>query len=319
MLRLDHVTKHYPTRRGMVRAVEDVSLHVPQGEAVAFVGESGCGKSTIAKLVLMLERPTSGTILFEGRDIAQFDRAALKSYRRQVLAVFQDPYSSLNPRLRVGSIVAEPILAHERPGRSALQRRVSEVLEVVGLRADAAQLYPHEFSGGQRQRIAIARALALRPRLMVLDEPVSALDVSVRAQILNLLADIQDQFHITYMLIAHDLALVEHFSSRVAVIYLGNVVEAGPTRDVFAARRHPYTQALLAAVPLPDPDHPLSEAAIKGEIASALDPPTGCRFHPRCPHALPLCSSVVPRALGTTHTAACHLLSADGSSEEVNT
>jgi oligopeptide/dipeptide ABC transporter ATP-binding protein len=319
MLRLDHVTKHYPTRRGTVRAVEDVSLHVPQGEAVALVGESGCGKSTIAKLVLMLELPTSGTILFEGRDIAQFDRAALTSYRRQVLAVFQDPYSSLNPRLRVGSIVAEPILAHERPGRSALQRRVAEVLEVVGLRADAAQLYPHEFSGGQRQRIAIARALALRPRLMVLDEPVSALDVSVRAQILNLLSDIQDQFHITYLLIAHDLALVEHFSSRVAVIYLGNVVEAGPTRDVFAARRHPYTQALLAAVPLPDPDHHLSEAAIKGEIASALNPPTGCRFHPRCPHALPLCRTMVPQVIGTTHIAACHLLPADGTFGEVNT
>jgi len=314
MLTLDGVTKHYDLgRRGLVRAVENVSLAVPAGETVALVGESGCGKTTIAKLVLLLERPTGGTIAFEGQDITALRGAGLRAYRRQVQAVFQDPYASLNPRLRIGSIIAEPILAHERPGRAALRRRVEEVLEVVGLPPTAARLYPHEFSGGQRQRIAIARALALRPRLLVLDEPVSALDVSIRAQVLNLLLDIQREFGLTYLLIAHDLALVEHVSSRVAVVYLGGVAESGPTEQVFAAPAHPYTRALLAAVPQPDPDHKLPEAPALGEAASALDPPAGCRFHPRCPHAMPVCKVAAPPALaagGDGHSAACHLLAA---------
>ena len=236
------------------------------------------------------------------------DAVALKAYRRQVMAVFQDPYASLNPRLRVGTIIAEPILAHESPGRAAVERRVAEVLDVVGLPSNSARLYPHEFSGGQRQRIAIARALALRPRMMVLDEPVSALDVSIRAQVLNLLADIQEEFGLTYLIIAHDLALVEHFSDDVAVIYLGRVAEAGPTGEVFAAPRHPYTQALLAAVPQPDPDHVLSETAAAGEIASALDPPSGCRFHPRCPLVIDRCRSDVPALRGAPHAASCHLV-----------
>jgi oligopeptide/dipeptide ABC transporter ATP-binding protein len=307
MLELDGVTKHYRTNRGLVRAVEGVSLLVQPRTTMALVGESGCGKTTIARMILQLERPTAGAIRFEGRDVATMDRAALKAYRRQVLAVFQDPYSSLNPRLRVGRIIAEPVLAHERPSRAELGKRVAEVLDVVGLPAEAARLYPHEFSGGQRQRIAIARALALRPRLMVLDEPVSALDVSIRAQILNLLADIQAEFGLTYLIIAHDLALVEHFSSDVAVIYLGCVAETGPTAEVFEEARHPYTQALLAAVPLPDPDHVLSEAAAMGEIASALDPPPGCRFHPRCPHAMEICRVAAPVPSGAPHVVACHL------------
>jgi len=239
--------------------------------------------------------------------------ASLKAYRRQVQAVFQDPYASLNPRLRVAKIIAEPILAHERPGRAALRRRVEEVLDVVGLPASAASLYPHEFSGGQRQRIAIARALALRPRLLVLDEPVSALDVSIRAQVLNLLLDIQGEFGLTYLLIAHDLALVEHVSSRVAVIYLGGVVEAGPTGQVFAAPAHPYTRALLASVPRPDPDYLLPDTPALGEPASAIDPPAGCRFHPRCVQAMTVCHSTPPSPLpalpgSTEHVAACHLL-----------
>jgi oligopeptide/dipeptide ABC transporter ATP-binding protein len=307
MLELAGVTKHYRTRHGLVRAVEGVSLRVQPRTTMALVGESGCGKTTIARMILQLERPTAGAIRFEGRDIAIMDRAALKAYRRQVLAVFQDPYSSLNPRLRVGRIIAEPVLAHERPSRAELDKRVAEVLDVVGLPAEAARLYPHEFSGGQRQRIAIARALALRPRLMVLDEPVSALDVSIRAQILNLLADIQAEFGLTYLIIAHDLALVEHFSSDVAVIYLGCVAETGPTAEVFAQACHPYTQALLAAVPQPDPDHVLSEAAAMGEIASALEPPSGCRFHPRCPHAMEICRVTAPLPSGAPHVTACHL------------
>ncbi len=310
MLELAGITKHYRTRNGIVRAVEDVSFTVPPKGTMALVGESGCGKTTIAKIILRLERPTAGIVRFEGADIATMSRAELHAYRRQVAAVFQDPYSSLNPRLRVHSIIAEPILAHERPGRAELDKRIAEVLDIVGLPATAATLYPHEFSGGQRQRIAIARALALQPRLMVLDEPVSALDVSIRAQVLNLLQDIQAEFGLTYLIIAHDLALVEHFSSDVAVIYLGRVAEAGPTEKVFANPRHPYTQALLAAVPLPDPDHVLSETAATGEIASALNPPSGCRFHPRCPHVFAPCSVVVPPAYpaGPGHHVACHLL-----------
>ncbi len=307
MLELADLTKHYRTKHGVVRAVESVSLRVEPRTTMALVGESGCGKTTIAKMILQLEQPTSGAIRFEGQDIATMDRAALRAYRRQVMAVFQDPYSSLNPRLRVGTIIAEPVLAHERKSRAELAKIVAEVLDVVGMPANAARLYPHEFSGGQRQRIAIARALALRPRLMVLDEPVSALDVSIRAQILNLLADIQTEFGLTYLIISHDLALVEHFSSDVAVVYLGSLSEAGPTEQVFATPQHPYTQALLAAVPLPDPDHVLSEAAAMGEIASAMNPPPGCRFHPRCPHAMDICRTTPPVLTGAPHAAACYL------------
>ena len=306
MLQLDAITKHYPTRQGLVRAVEAVSLTVAPRSTLALVGESGCGKTTIAKMILRLETPTAGRILFEGQDIAAMDRIAVHRYRRAVMAVFQDPYASLNPRMRVGAIIAEPILAHENPGRAAVTRRIEEVLDIVGLPAGAARLYPHEFSGGQCQRIAIARALALQPRLMVLDEPVSALDVSIRAQVLNLLQDIQDEFGLTYLVIAHDLALVEHFSSDVAVIYLGRVAETGPTAEVFAQPRHPYTRALLAAVPQPDPDHILSEAAAAGEIASALNPPPGCRFHPRCPRAMDLCRTTVPVPSAPPHITACH-------------
>ncbi len=255
--------------------------------------------------------PTHGTIRFDGRDIATLSRAELQAHRKQVQAVFQDPYASLNPRLRVGAIIAEPLLAHGQPGRAALRRRVEEVLDVVGLPASAARLYPHEFSGGQRQRIAIARALALQPRLMVLDEPVSALDVSIRAQVLNLLLDIQREYALTYLVIAHDLALVEHFSTRTAVVYLGGIAEDGPTRSVFGSPGHPYTKALLAAVPQPDPDIGPLDVAMLGEVGSALDPPTGCRFHPRCPHAMPVCSTTRPpshAAPGPGHVAACHLL-----------
>jgi oligopeptide/dipeptide ABC transporter ATP-binding protein len=306
MLQVEGLTKHY----GAVRAVQDVSLAVPERGTLALVGESGCGKTTLTRLVLRLERPTAGRILFEGEDVAGLSGAALKSFRRGVGAVFQDPYASLNPRLRIGTIIAEPILAHERPGAAALKERIRTVLDIVGLPPESARLYPHEFSGGQRQRVAIARALALRPRLMVLDEPVSALDVSIRAQVLNLLADIQDEFGLSYLIVAHDLALVEHISTAVAVIYLGRVVESGPTESVFAAPAHPYTQALLAAVPHPDPDHPLPNVPVTGEVGSAMAVPPGCAFHPRCPHAMPICREVLPsaRPASAGHFASCHLL-----------
>ena len=308
-LQVEGLTKHYAGPRGTVRAVQDVTLDVPDGGSLALVGESGCGKTTLTRLVLRLERPTAGRILFEGEDVAALSGSALHKFRRGVGAVFQDPYASLNPRLRIGTIVAEPILAHERPSASALRDRVATVLGVVGLPPDAARLYPHEFSGGQRQRIAIARALALRPRLLVLDEPVSALDVSIRAQVLNLLADIQDEFGLSYLTVAHDLALVEHFSTTVAVIYLGRVVEQGPTGDVFAAPAHPYTRALLAAVPHPDPDRPIAAVA-EGEAASAMNLPPGCPFHPRCAFAMPICLADRPslRPAGPAHIAACHLI-----------
>ena len=309
MLRLEALTKHYAGRRGTVRAVQDVGLDLPEGGSLALVGESGCGKTTLTRLVLRLEQPSAGRILFEGQDVAGLSGRALHGFRRAVGAVFQDPYASLNPRMRVGAIVAEPILAHERPGAAALRDRVREVLGTVGLPPDSARLYPHEFSGGQRQRVAIARALALRPRLLVLDEPVSALDVSIRAQVLNLLADIREEFGLSYLTVAHDLALVEHFSATVAVIYLGRVVESGPTPAVFATPAHPYTQALLAAVPHPDPDRAMPPPA-EGEVASAMDVPPGCAFHPRCPHAMAVCRTVRPgaRAAGPAHAASCHLL-----------
>ena len=297
-------------RKGTVFAVDGVSFSIAAGETFALVGESGCGKTTIAKMVLMLERPSSGTVLFDDIDLQAMSGAETKAYRRQVQAVFQDPFASLNPRLRVKTIIAEPILTQQRVERAALRRRIEELLDIVGLPAGAADLFPHEFSGGQRQRIAIARALAPQPRFIVLDEPISALDVSIRAQILNLLADIQQRFGLTYLVIAHDLALVEHFSDRVGVMYLGNLVESGPTGEVFARPRHPYTQALLASVLRPDPDHRPRVDAIRGEIASAMAPPSGCKFHPRCPHASERCSVEAPawRDLGSGCAAACHLL-----------
>ncbi|MFO1159099.1 MAG: oligopeptide/dipeptide ABC transporter ATP-binding protein [Reyranellaceae bacterium] len=316
LLEILDLKKHFKVRGGLlrkggtVRAVDGVSFSIAAGETFALVGESGCGKTTIAKMVLRLEAPTDGAIRFAGRDIARGTAADHKAYRRQAQAVFQDPYASLNPRLRVRTIIAEPLLAHGVGDSAAIAKRVRELLDTVGLPSTAADLFPHEFSGGQRQRVAIARALALNPRFMVLDEPISALDVSIRAQILNLLADIQEEFALTYLIIAHDLALVEHFSTRVGVMYLGSMVETGPTAEVFAKPSHPYTQALLASVPRPDPDHRPPIDMIRGEIASALAPPTGCKFHPRCPKAFAPCPVEPPlaHATGQDHHATCHLL-----------
>ena len=309
LLQVQAAACHFRTKGGVVKAVDGVTLVIDKGETFALVGESGCGKSTLAKLILRLLPLAGGRITFDGEDIGKLAGRRAKRYRARVQAVFQDPYSSLNPRLKVKTILAEPLLAHGVSRRAAAARS-DRVLALVGLPASAAGLYPHEFSGGQRQRIAIARALVLEPELVVLDEPISALDVSIRAQILNLLQDLQTDLGLTYLLIAHDLALVEHAADRVAVMYLGQLVETGPCAPLFAAPRHPYTQALLAAVPRPDPGAPRAVAQVRGEVASALSPPLGCRFHPRCPSCMDVCRQRAPEfvAVASDHRASCHLL-----------
>ena len=317
LLRVDGLTKHYPVTKGVVRvqqvgsvkAVDGVSFDVARGETVSLVGESGCGKTTTAKCVLLVEKPTGGSVVFDGKDIAQFGRAELRAFRRSVQAVFQDPFSSLNPRMRVKDILGEPLVVHEVMAGSALAARVAELLQTVGLAADAANLYPHEFSGGQRQRIAIARAMALNPALIVLDEPVSALDVSVRAQVTNLLQDLQQQLGLSYLLIAHDLAMVQHMSNTICVMYLGKMVETTTSGELYRTPLHPYTKALFSAVLPFDPTHPTDEIVLGGEVPSPLDPPRGCRFHPRCPSAMPRCSEAEPplRELAPGHHVACHL------------
>lgn len=312
LLDIEDATCYFDMPSGaVVKAVDGVSLQIERGRTMALVGESGCGKSTLARLILRLERLRGGTIRFDGEDVSRLKRRALKRFRARVQAVFQDPYSSLNPRLRIGAIVGEPLRAHAVPRRET-SSRIDAALTMVGLPIQAAKLYPHEFSGGQRQRIAIARALILKPALIILDEPISALDVSIRAQILNLLQDVQAELHLTYLVIAHDLALVEHMSDVVAVMYLGQIVEWGDSESVFSDPRHPYTQALLAAVPRPDPTFPRAKGHVTGEIASALELPSGCRFHPRCPDAIESCRSRAPLeySVAAMHKVACHLLDA---------
>ena len=322
LLKVSNLTKHFVTgsfgNRAVVRAVEDVSFEIRKGETFALVGESGCGKTTLTKLILALEAPTSGSISFGGTELVGASRKDLASYRRAAQAVFQDPYSSLNPRLKVGRIISEPLQA-QGWGDSALRAaRVKEVLDIVGLPKTASDLYPHEFSGGQRQRIAIARALALQPPFMVLDEPISALDVSIRAQVLNLLADIQQEFGLTYLIVAHDLALVEQFSTNVGVMYLGNLVECGPVEQVFADRSHPYTQALLASVPNPDPERRNAADMIRGEVGSPVNPPSGCKFHPRCPFKMDVCTTEFPPRfeVDPSHWSACYLHAQDQAGAE---
>ena len=315
LLEANNLTKHFPLRRGLfgrdpgaVRAVDGVSFTIEPGRTLGVVGESGCGKSTTAKLVLKLEDPTAGEIRFDGQSLHSLDAEGLRKYRKSVQAVFQDPFASLSPRMRVGSIIAEPLVTNETLAKGEAKKRVSRLLELVGLPERAAELFPHEFSGGQRQRIAIARALALSPRLVVLDEPVSALDVSIRAQILNLLVDLQRDFGLAYLFIAHDLAAVAHMSHAIAVMYLGKIVEYGPAKTVAADPKHPYTQALFAAALPAHPDENREETILTGEVPSPINPPAGCRFHPRCPHVMPRCSQVVP-VLGSAHgrEVACHL------------
>ena len=309
------LTKHFQVGRRLlggggevVRAVDDIAFAIEPGRTLGVVGESGCGKTTTAKMVLRLEKPTTGQILFEGHDVAGLEGDGLQRYRKSVQAVFQDPFASLNPRMRVDSIIAEPLVTHERLDDAAVAARVARLLDVVGLPARSKDLFPHEFSGGQRQRIAIARALALSPRLVVLDEPVSALDVSIRAQILNLLRDLQKDLGLAYLFIAHDLAAVAHMSHVIAVMYLGRIVEMGAAARVASSPQHPYTQALFAAALPAHPDEQREEIVLAGEVPSPVNPPAGCHFHPRCPKVMARCSREEPR-LKPSHgrEIACHL------------
>jgi oligopeptide transport system ATP-binding protein len=298
--------------RRVIRAVDGISFSLEAGETLGLVGESGCGKSTTGRLILRLIEPSAGRIRLEGRDLLGLPARELWAARRRMQIVFQDPYGSLNPRMRVGQIIAEPLAIYHDADAAARRRRVSELLELVGLDPAFALRYPHELSGGQRQRIGIAAALALHPALIVADEPVSALDVSVQAQVLNLLAELQRDLGLAILFVAHDLAVVEHISHRVAVMYLGRIVETGSTEQVFRDPRHPYTQALLAAIPQPDPDVRLTVPRLAGEIPSPIEPPPGCRFHTRCPVAIDICRSVDPEntRFAPGHVAACHVAKA---------
>jgi oligopeptide/dipeptide ABC transporter ATP-binding protein len=329
LVRIQHVVKHFPVQstslrkgaREVVHAVDDVSLEIRRGETLGLVGETGCGKSTLARCVTRLYELTSGSITFDGEDISSLSRRRMRPFRREIQMIFQDPYGSLNPRRRVGSIIADPLAIHgmaNGKGRKDRKLLVQETMELVGLNPEHYNRFPAEFSGGQRQRIGVARALILRPKLIVCDEPVSALDVSIQAQIINLLADLQKELGLTYLFIAHDLSIVRHVSDRVAVMYLGKIIEDAPSKELYNHSRHPYARALLSAVPIPDPRTAQTRQRIilVGDVPSPIDPPAGCRFHPRCPKAAQRCIDEEPQLMAhlgdpTTHETACHFPVAD--------
>jgi len=318
LLRVDHLVKHFPITKGIlvqkqvgaVRAVDDISFDIRRGETLGLVGESGCGKSTTGRTILQLYRPTSGHVYYEGIDLTTLKGSAMRTMRAKIQMIFQDPYASLNPRMTVGEIVGEPLVVHKVGGTKGINERVDQLLAQVGLNAAFANRYPHEFSGGQRQRIGVARALALNPDLIVCDEPISALDVSIQAQVVNLLEDLQDQLGLTYLFIAHDLSMVRHISDRVAVMYLGILVELADRAELYHNPLHPYTQALLSAVPIADPmaEEKRARIILEGDVPSPANPPSGCRFRTRCPIAQPLCAEEKPawRELRPDHFAACH-------------
>ena len=316
LLEVKNLKVYYPVKvrknalaseKRFVKAVDDISFSIRQGETFGLVGESGCGKSTTGKTIVRLLKPTGGQVLFEGQDI--FAEGKKSDLSQKIQIIFQDPYSSLDPRFTVGRCIAEPMRVHKMGTAKEQEERVRSLMHDVGLRPEAYTKYPHEFSGGQRQRIGVARALALNPSLIVCDEPVSALDVSIQAQILNLMQDLQEKYHLTYLFISHNLAVVEHLCDRVAVMYLGNLVEVAETEDLFCHPVHPYTQALLDAIPVPDPEIPTMQNMLEGDVPSLMNPPTGCCFHTRCPHACEQCSKENPalRDMGNGHFVACHL------------
>ena len=317
LVRMEGIRRHFPVyrgnvlrkRTGTVKAVDGISINIMPGQTYSLVGESGCGKTTTSRMLLMADQPTEGSIYFDSRPMHQFSGAERRNFRSSVQAVFQDPWSSLNPRMRVDQIISEPLITHQKLSRSAVQSQVQELLQVVGLHPFHAERYPHEFSGGQRQRIAIARALSTRPKLIVLDEPVSALDVSIRAQILNLLKELQASYELSYLLIAHNLATVRYMSHTVGVMYLGKIVEEAPPIALFTNPQHPYTKALISASLPAHPRQQREEIVLTGEVPSPLNPPGGCAFHPRCPFVLERCSSDTPVLTEYTpgHTTACHL------------
>jgi oligopeptide transport system ATP-binding protein len=315
LLEVKHLKKHFPIKGGVfsktigyVYAVDDISFTLGKGETLGLVGESGCGKSTTGRTILRLIEPTDGAIYFEGQDITNLDKSAMRALRREMQIIFQDPYASLNPRMTVGSIIGEPLEIHKIAKGAEKEERVASLLQKVGLRAEDMRKYPHEFSGGQRQRIGIARALALNPKLIVCDEPVSALDVSIQAQVINLLEDLQAEFGLSYLFIAHNLNVVEHISNRVAVMYLGQIVELASGDELYKNPQHPYTEALLSAVPIPDPTVKKKRIILEGDVPSPINPPKGCHFHTRCMYKDKICEEVEPefKDIGGGHWVACH-------------